>query len=65
MCRQRTAAGPPPGDIVLAQLGILLLGLGILFGNRLLERFQTQLQLFLRQTFGAGAKCMRVSFSSR
>jgi hypothetical protein len=25
------------------------------FGDRLLERFQTQLQLLLRQTLGAGA----------
>jgi hypothetical protein len=56
VCRQRTAVGPPLGDIVPAQRRVLLLGLGILFGNRLLERFQTQLQLFLRQPFGAGAE---------
>jgi len=50
MCRQRTAAGPPLGNILPPQFGILLLGLAILFGNRLLKCCQTQLQLFLRQT---------------
>jgi hypothetical protein len=56
MCRQRTATGPPLGRIVPAQRRVLLLGLGILFGNRLLKGFQTQLQLFLRQPLGAGAE---------
>ena len=43
-------------DVIPAQFGVLLLRLGVLFGNRLLERFQPQLQLFLRQPLGAGAE---------
>ena len=56
MRRQRTAARAPLGRSILAQLGIALLRLGVCFGDRLLDRFEAQLQLFLRQTFGAGAE---------
>ena len=56
MRRQCAAAGAPPGGIVLAQLGIALLRLRVFFGDRLLEGFQAQLQLFLRQTLRAGAE---------
>ena len=38
------------------QLGISLLRLRVFFGDRLLEGFQAQLQLFLRQTLRAGAE---------
>jgi hypothetical protein len=54
--RERATTGPPLGGIVPTQRRVLLLGLGILFGNRLLKCFQTQLQLFLRQPLGAGAE---------
>jgi hypothetical protein len=56
MRRQCASAGAPLCGIVLAQLGIALLRLGVCFGDRLLEGFQTQLQLFLRQTLRAGAE---------
>ena len=56
MCRQCASAGTPPGGIVAAQLGIALLRLRVFFGDRLLEGFQAQLQLFLRQTLGARAE---------
>ena len=56
MRRQCAAAGTPLGGIVLAQLGIPLLRLRVFFGDRLLEGFQAQLQLFLRQTLRAGAE---------
>ena len=56
MRRQRTAAGAPLGSIVLAQLGIPLLRLRLVLGDRLLERFEAQLQLLLRQTLGSGAE---------
>ena len=49
-------AGTPLGRIVQAPLGISLLRLRVFFGNRLLEGFQTQLQLFLRQTLRAGTE---------
>jgi hypothetical protein len=52
--RQRAAARPPLGGIVLAQLGIALFRLRIFLGDRLLEGFQAELQLFLRQTLRAG-----------
>jgi hypothetical protein len=54
--RQSTTAGAPLGRIVLAQLGVLLLRLRLIFGDRLLERLQAQLQLFLRQALGAGTE---------
>ena len=60
MCRQRAAARPPLGRIVFAQFGIALFRLSVLLGDRLLESFQAQLQLFLRQTLRAGAE-MRAS----
>jgi hypothetical protein len=56
VCRQCAAAGPPLGGIVLAQFGILLLRLRVALGDCLLERFQAQLQLCLRQALGAGAE---------
>jgi hypothetical protein len=54
--RQCATARAPLGRIVLAQLGILLLSLRFIFGDRLLEGFQAQLQLLFWQTLGAGAK---------
>jgi hypothetical protein len=54
--RQCAAAGTPLGGIVLAQPWIALLRLGLGFGDRLLDRFEAQLQLFLRQTLRAGAE---------
>jgi hypothetical protein len=56
MSRQRAAVRAPPGRIALTQLGVPLLRLGVLFGDRLLEGFEAQLQLFFRQTFGPGTK---------
>jgi hypothetical protein len=53
---QCATAGTPLGGIVQAPLGISLLRLRVFFGNRLLEGFQTQLQLFLRQTLRAGTE---------
>jgi len=50
MSRQRSAVRAPPGRVVLAQPGIPLPRLGVFFG----ERFEAQLQLFLRYTFGLG-----------
>ena len=50
------AARASLGGIVLAQFGIALLCLAVCFGDRLLDRFEAQLQLFLRQTLGAGAE---------
>jgi hypothetical protein len=41
--RQCTTARAPLGRIVLAQFGVLLLRLCLTFGDRLLERLQTQL----------------------
>jgi hypothetical protein len=60
VCRQGATAGTPPVGIVAAQPGIALLRLGIAFGNRLLQSLETQLQLVLGQTLGAGAE-LRVS----
>jgi hypothetical protein len=56
MRRQCTAVRAPFGRVVLAQFGILLLRLRLVFGDRLLEGFQAQLQLFIRQTFGPGTE---------
>lgn len=56
VCRQCASAGTPLCGIVLAQLGIPLLRLGICLGDRLLDRLEAQLQLFLRQTLRARAK---------
>src|SRR5471032_344598 len=49
MRRQCTAVRAPFGRVVLAQFGILLLRLRLVFGDRLLESFEAQLQLFFRQ----------------
>ena len=53
---QCATAGTPLGGIVQAPLGIPLLRLRVFFGDRLLEGFQAQLQLFLRQTLRAGTE---------
>jgi hypothetical protein len=47
--RQCATTGAPLGRIVLVQFGIPLLRLGVGFGDRLLSRFEAQLQLFLGQ----------------
>jgi hypothetical protein len=65
MRRQRTTTGAPLGRIVLAQLGILLLRFRLVFSDRLLERFQAQLQLLLRQALGPGAEIPPSRLSSR
>jgi len=46
--RQGTAAHPPLGRIVLAQLAIALLRLRLALGDRLLESFEPELQLLFR-----------------
>jgi hypothetical protein len=51
MSRQRAAARTPLRRVVLTELRVLLRRLGLVFGDRLLEGFETQLQLFFRQTF--------------
>ena len=56
MRRQCATARAPLGRVALAQIGVLLLRLRLVFGDRLLERLQAQLQLFLRQPLGAGAE---------
>jgi hypothetical protein len=53
---QRAAVRAPSGRVAFAQLGILLLGLRLIFGDRLLEGFEAQLQLVFRQTFGPGTE---------
>ena len=53
---QCTTARAARGGIVQAPLGIPLLRLGICFGDCLLDRFEAQLQLFLRQTLRPGAE---------
>jgi hypothetical protein len=63
--RQRAAAGTPPGNIDLAQIGILLLRLCVALGDRLLERFEAQLQLLSGRRSDLAPKCIRVNFSSR
>ena len=54
--RQCAAVGTPFDRVVLAQFRILFLRLRLFFGDRLLEGFQAQLQLFFRQTFGPGTE---------
>ena len=44
---------------------IALLYLRVFFGERLLEGFQAQLQLFIGRRSERGPKCMRLSCSSR
>jgi hypothetical protein len=56
MRRQSPAAGPAFGDAILVQFGIALLRLGLTAGDCLLERFEAELQLLLRQTFRFGAE---------
>jgi hypothetical protein len=63
--RQCATARAAFGGIVQAPLGVPLLRLGICFGDRLLDRFEAQLQLFLRQSSDLGPKCIRLSCSSR
>ncbi len=54
--RQRAAVRAAPGRVAFAQLGVLFLRLRLIFGDRLLEGFQAQLQLFFRETFGPGTE---------
>ena len=50
---------------VLAQFGILFLRLRLVFGDRLLEGFEAQLQLFFRQTFGPGTELHPCQFQQQ
>jgi hypothetical protein len=54
--RGRCAGSAPLGRAIAAQLGIALLCLGVLLSDRLLDSFQAELQLFLRQALGFGAE---------
>jgi hypothetical protein len=56
MSRQRAAACATRRRVTLAQLGILLLRLRLIVGDRLLEGLQAQLQLFVRKPFGSGTE---------
>jgi hypothetical protein len=53
---QRTAAGTPLGDTVLAQRGIVLLRFRVAFGDRLFEGFEALLHLLFRQALGLGTE---------